>query len=681
MTRVASRHYNAAERSRPAVLLVGLIFAVVGLLLWSAAHNSVTAEWGTNIYVPNAVGYLAASLFVAAAGLISVGMVIGGRLRAVVAVDHSEETAPDDADTAKTASEQTKRPALALPRFRLAPEWLAGWPQVLASIMMGATAMAAVIAAWGVDDEMVLSPLAQQMFGGLLILCAFPFLVLERVYANTRPDVLPDAPQIERLLRVPLVTFVGIGLTSVLLSVGFEWPSVIERAIAILLGLVSLELVLRGAAIVFVPFAPIDTRRSVADSTVASLLRLTPPSFATVGTAVKRQFGIDLSRSWALAFVRRAALPIGLGMAFFAWCMTGVTALGLNERAVYERFGAPVAIFGPGLHVHLPWPLGIMRSVELGVVHEVPIVFSPLGEQRSRVDKFEQIRQEVGVEDAAPASADRLWDASHPSEASYLIASESQGKQSFQIVNIDLRVVYRVGLSEAAAKDAAYAIAEPEALIRAIAGQLLVSYFAHNTLLDVLGQSRERFSNDFRGELQDRLQGLSTGIEVIAVVVEAIHPPPAAANAYHNVQAAEIAAHSQISLRRADAIGETKSAQQAATEYRNRALASAAELVDRARGESVLFKGDREAYHRDGRTFLFERWLDRLSSNLPKSSFIVLDHRLKGLTAPTIDLRNFDQPGAAYQTVPAGPSTSSSTKPSTSASQGSQSRPEEDGGD
>ena len=361
--------------------------------------------------------------------------------------------------------------------------------------------------------------------------------------------------------------------------------------------------------------------------------------------------------------------------------MTGVTALGLNERAVYERFGAPVAVFGPGLHVHLPWPLGIMRSVELGVVHEIPIVFAPPSEPRSRADAVDQIHQEeADIEGVAPASADRLWDASHPSEASYLIASELQGKQSFQIVNIDLRVVYRVGLSEAAARDAAYSIADPEALIRAIAGQLLVRYFAHNTLLNVLGQSRERFTNDFRGELQQSLQGLSTGIDVIAVVVEAIHPPPDAANAYHNVQAAEILAQSQISLRRASAISDVKSAEQAATEGRNRALAAAAELVDRAQAESVLFQGDRQAYHQDGRAFLFERWLDRLSSSLPRASFIVLDHRLKGVTAPTIDLRSFDMPGAAYRSNPASP-TSSSTKPSTSSPPGSGGRPEEDGGD
>jgi regulator of protease activity HflC (stomatin/prohibitin superfamily) len=631
-----------ASRHRVKSLVIGSIIAMIGLL----------AEWGLGVYFPRAVGYLAASLFIAAAGLISTGLVMHGRTRAKSDAADLNQSLPDLVDPPLTRSDALQRPKRVLARrFRGSLEWLGEWPQVVATILLGAVAMLAVIATWTSDDQGALPLQAQQVFGGLLIVLAFPFLVLERIYANTAPEVLSDAPQLERLLRVPLVSFLGLGITSVLLSFGFEWPSTVERAMAVLIGLVSLELVLRGVAAAFLPIAPIGQRRSCADSTIASLLRLTPPTLATFGTAVKRQLGIDLSRSWALAFVRRAALPVGLGMAVIAWCLTGVTALGLDERAVYERFGAPAAILGPGLHIHLPWPLGVLRPVELGVVHELPLIFSPNG----RAANANRAALVTGVEDIPPVSADRLWDTSHPGEASYLIASESQGKQSFQIVNIDLRIVYRVGLSNAAAVEAAYAVADPEALLRAIAGRLLVRYFAHNTLLDVLVQSRERFAIDFRDELQDGLQGLSTGIEVIAVIIEAIHPPPGAANAYHSVQAAEILARSQIALRQADAIAVIKSAQQTGTGDRNNALAAAAELANQARAESVLFDADRRAYNQDGRAFLLERWLQHLRGALKKSGLVVIDHRLKGPAAPTIDLRSFNLPGAAGSVSPAPP--------------------------
>jgi hypothetical protein len=136
------------------------------------------------------------------------------------------------------------------------------------------------------------------------------------------------------------------------------------------------------------------------------------------------------------------------------------------------------------------------------------------------------------------------------------------------------------------------------------------------------------------------------------VIVEAIHPPAGAANAYHNVQAAEIVAQSQISLRRAGAIETLQTAEQSATTIRARAVAAAAERVDQAQAASVLFAGDQRAYDLGQQVFLFERWLDRLGASLPKSSFVLIDHRLTGAASPTIDLRNFAPPAATDSDEP-----------------------------
>jgi regulator of protease activity HflC (stomatin/prohibitin superfamily) len=289
--------------------------------------------------------------------------------------------------------------------------------------------------------------------------------------------------------------------------------------------------------------------------------------------------------------------------------------------------------------------MGIMRPVELGVIHDIPIAVPPTGETGQAVRQsvgVDQQQRVAGAEGAPPTAADRLWDASHPSEQSYLISSEANGQQTFQIADADLRVVYRVGLTDADALNAAYRVADPETLIKAATGQLLVRYFARYTLPDVLGQSRDAFTKDFRTALQDQLDKLSSGIEAISVVVEAIHPPAGAASAYHNVQAAEILANSQIAVQRASAIHSIKSAQQGAMEDRNKATAAAAELVTQARSESTLFDADRQARTRNGEAFLFERRSERLASGLAKSEAIVVDHRLRGQNGPVIDLRSPD---------------------------------------
>jgi regulator of protease activity HflC (stomatin/prohibitin superfamily) len=645
-------HFNNAGRYRFILVITGSILAGLGFFLICAVLAGVSNWWFQKLPVPKVFGYLGSALLIPASGFLSAGMLAAARHRRL-AVELCEGTEiADIADPLGAGFNRRRAQWLAVWQWRLArPEAqeLAGWPQVLVTIALALSAMLGVIAVWRVASGPALGASMQQVVGGLFLVGAFPLLVLERIYANISVRVLPEALRLDRLLRAPLAACVGFGIAMVLLSVGFAWPLQLASGIAAVIFLVSAELVFRGFAMFFMPFAPLAERRSVADSSIAGLLHFGIPSFTSLDAVVQRQFGIDLSRSWALAFVRRAFFPVAAALGVAAWCVTGVTALGFDERAVYERLGLPVAVLGPGLHFHLPWPLGVMRRVELGVVHEIPIVFpSPSDATRPRrpSDAIDPTRQATAAEGPAPASADRLWDASHPWEASYLIASETRGQQGFQVVAIDLRVAYRVGLSSEAAKEAVYRIEDPEALIRGIAGRFLVQYFARYTLLDVLGQSRETFTGEFRLALQDELDRLSTGIEAIAVIVEAIHPPPGAAQAYHAVQAAEILANSQIALKRGDAIRRIKSAEQAALQERDAALAAASELLRQAQSERVLFEADRQGYRRNGQAFLLERRFDRLRKGLANSKLLIIDRHFNSQDTPSIDLRRFGLPSA-----------------------------------
>jgi regulator of protease activity HflC (stomatin/prohibitin superfamily) len=662
--------FNSARRYVAPLLVTGGIFAAIGLWLIGAVSARVWFHWLPDLISLPALAYVGAALLVPAGGFLSAGIVTFVRARLLDANPQSR-TQPtvstrtrgerrDPADHRGLRRHQPRaagaaqgegsverlKQLLAHVRALLAQRetFVAEWPPALVVLLLGLLAAGGIFVGWWSSAQTAVDPTIRQVLGGTLVVAAFPLLVLERSYADLSVEMLPEAPQLERLLRVPLTACLGLGISMVMVSLGFGWGFWIERGTTLLIFITALELLLRSLAMCFIPFAPIERLRTVADSSVAGLLRLSVPDFQAFNVAVRKQIGIDLSRSWALAFIRRASMPIVVGLALMAWGVTGITALGLNQRAVYERFGSPVAVLGPGLHVHLPWPMGVMHGLELGVVHDIPIAISPTGDptQFSQPSAgVDQQPQLVGAEAPAPPSADRLWNASHLSEQTYLIASEASGQQSFQVADADLRVVYRVGLSDAAALDFAYRVADPEVFIRAAAGQLLVRHFSRHTLLDVLGQSRETFANEFRTALQDQLDRMSSGIEVIAVVIEAIHPPPGAAVAYHSVQAAEIFANVEIALQRAEAIRAAKTAEQAAMQERNRAIAGATELRDRANSESVLFNADRKAWQRDNQAFLQERRFERLVSGLAKSELIVVDHRLNGKNAPTIDLRNF----------------------------------------
>src|SRR6516225_1734881 len=74
--------------------------------------------------------------------------------------------------------------------------------------------------------------------GGVFVMLAFPILVLERTCANTDPKVLPEASQLQWLLRVPLATVLGLGVGIILLRAGFGWPVWIEQLLAALILLI-----------------------------------------------------------------------------------------------------------------------------------------------------------------------------------------------------------------------------------------------------------------------------------------------------------------------------------------------------------------------------------------------------------------------------------------------------------
>jgi len=444
-----------------------------------------------------------------------------------------------------------------------------------------------------------------------------------------------------------LINLLLFALSSLLRWLTLPYFGLLERSALLLTGLVAAEIFLRNAAYLFMPLPLLETRGALGGSLIAALLQFRKPSLNAMSATVSQHFGIDLSRSWALGFVREAAVPSFIGLLIAGWLLTGITALDLSQRAVYEAFGQPQAVFRPGLHVHLPWPFGRLKSVEYGVVREIPIVFpaESAAVADGSVTEFSAGTLPATIEGPPPQSADRLWDASHPSEASYLVASNRNGQETFEVVNIDLQILYRIGLSDQAAMNASYNVQSPESLIRVAAGRMLARYFARYTIPDVLGQNRERFIREFQQELQGRLNALSSGLDVIGVVIEAIHPPADAASAYQEVQAAGIRSQTQVATAKGDASATVIRSRAQATVMRDDASAAGTETVDQATVDTALFAGDVAAYHKDGAAFLFERRLSAIGKAIkPETPVTILDSHIAPAQMPTLDLR---PPGAA----------------------------------
>jgi regulator of protease activity HflC (stomatin/prohibitin superfamily) len=504
--------------------------------------------------------------------------------------------------------------------------WLGGW-SVLVVLAVGQV--------WNLALPAAAVGLSATVGAALMLLLGFGLLVLERQLAQESPAQWPEAGSLAQLARVAIISLVLGALCLLFASDASVWPVRLAVLIGILPGVVAIELLLRAVLSVFSPRREQLEPTLLARSFVADMLRWPPQPLLALQHELHNRFGIDLRQIWAFSYMRRAFLPVLALVAAVGWLLTGVHEIPLQGRGIYERFGKPVQVFGPGLHAGLPWPLGRVLNVENGVVHELA----------TSVGDAPAPTQAEPAEGPAPMAANRLWDASHVNDKSQVIASSRGDQQSFQIVNMDVRFVYRIGLRDQDALAATYNNADVPTLIRSTASRILVHDFASRTLDGLLGADRVGLGEEIGRAVQGDLQKLDSGVEILATVVEAIHPPAGAANAYHGVQAAQIGAQALISRERGAAAEASNQAQLQASLARDQASASAREINATAQAADLKFKAEQKAYASAGQAFVLEQYLNQLSLGLNKAKLLILDHRLGGSSnAPTIDLRTFTLP-------------------------------------
>lgn len=504
--------------------------------------------------------------------------------------------------------------------------WLAGWALLV---------LLSIDSVWNLALPAAAMGLSATVGAALALLLAFGLLVLERQLAQEHPAQWPEAGALAQLTRVAIIGLVLGALCLLFAGENAVWPARVAVLIGILPGLVAIELLVRAVLSIFSPRRERLEPTLLARSFVADMLRWPPQPLLALQHELHNRFGIDLRQIWAFSYMRRAFLPVLALVAAVGWLLTGIHEIPLQGRGIYERFGKPVQVFGPGLHTGLPWPLGRVLIVENGVVHELA---TSVGENPAPL-------QADPAEGPAPITANRLWDASHVNDKSQVIASSRGEQQSFQIVNMDVRFVYRIGLTDQAALAATYNSADVPTLIRSTASRILVHDFASRTLDGLLGQDRVGLGEEIGRAVQSDLQKLDSGVEVLATVVEAIHPPAGAANAYHSVQAAQIGAQALISRERGAAAEASNQAQLQASLARDQASANARETSATAQAADLRFRAEQKAFASAGQAFVLEQYLGQLSQGLSKAKLLILDHRLGGSSnAPTIDLRTFSLP-------------------------------------
>ncbi len=633
---------STAERRLPLLTISAAVALAVAGLAPAAAAIWPNAEVRTFLGL---IGSIAAST---GGAVLALRLVEGARSRVAAALDIRTQAVSSQSDSKPTAAIGLLTGAGTDHDLRVAGETrrlglIATWGQ--AAVMFPLAVLAVAVPWW-------LRPVSASANDGELsvaivaVIIAFPLLIIERRLHTIAPERLREARPLARLLRLGVWTLVVGGAATACRALDIEFAAYGQWAVLGLVTAVAAELALRALATPFLPVTRAVEARALGDSALTALL-LTRGEGTAFGHGLKERFGIDLTQSWAMRFLKRAALPLGGVLLVIAWLVSGLTTLGTGERGVYERFGAPQSVLQPGLHAHLPWPFGRVRRVEFGQVHEQPLVEAiTTADVDQTLDPLAAVALTPDVD--TPASFDRLWDKRHGSDATYLVPGASTSGTSvglgratvgYQLLNSDVRVLWRVGLSDDAARDAVYQVVAADTLVRSEAMRLLQRTFATRSLAGLIGEDRDLLTTDLRTSLQSRLDGFRAGIDITAVVIDAIHPPRAAVPAYHGVQAAEIGAKTDIARAKGQAAAVLADAQRDAIERLAKGTAIATEATAGARADVVRFSADRAAFDAAPTALRLERWLQAIGRSLKQAQVTVVDHRLPIDGGPLIDLR------------------------------------------
>ncbi|MEF2144130.1 MAG: FtsH protease activity modulator HflK [Desulfovibrionaceae bacterium] len=188
------------------------------------------------------------------------------------------------------------------------------------------------------------------------------------------------------------------------------------------------------------------------------------------------------------------------------WLLTGIFIVGPAERGVVKRFGAFQRETGPGLHYHMPFPFESVMTLNVDQVRRIEIGFRSAARERD----FEQGQtRSVG------------------NESLMLTGDEN-------IVDVQFSVQYQV----AEARSYLFNVDGPDLTVKAAAEAAMREIIGKNRIDSALTTDKQRIMNDTQELMQDILDMYKTGIIVVNLQMQNVHPPSEVIDAFKDVVSA-----------------------------------------------------------------------------------------------------------------------------------------------
>jgi regulator of protease activity HflC (stomatin/prohibitin superfamily) len=323
-------------------------------------------------------------------------------------------------------------------------------------------------------------------------------------------------------------------------------------------------------------------------------------------------FSLKLPEMWMWPALRGQIPSLSMVALLFAWFSSAFHEVGVGKSGVRQTFGNWGAqVLGPGFHISLPWPLGMVRQVDTGKIHETVLGF--------RADPGKPI----------------LWERAHYDEEEMSLVGGGD-----DLLSISVPIHYRI------ADPAAYllGVADSQRLVRDVGSRILLGLTIRRSAAEVMTHERENIRRDFHTALQAELDQDQSGIRVEEVCLRDVHPPVQVAPQFQEVLAAmedkEATIHDGESYRR-DFTARSRSD---AFSLVVNAKAGAANRLHRVHGEVTRFNFRRAAWSHSPPLFELREGFRVFDDALADTKKAIFDERIRSSMTTQIDLRKVLNP-------------------------------------
>ena len=302
--------------------------------------------------------------------------------------------------------------------------------------------------------------------------------------------------------------------------------------------------------------------------------------------------GITLRSLWSIKYIRDITPAIIFMIAALLWISTCIIQVETNQQAAVYRIGnLQEKILKPGLHLTLPYPFDKVEIYDTENVNKTTIGYK------------------------ATENADNIWTEGHEGEEYKLLLGGGD-----EVVSINLRLEYKIS----DLKQYLTTATSPESMMQALAYELVTDQTIATDLSSLMSADRDAFSENFQKELSKMMEEKKLGLEVVAVVLESIHPPVEIAWVYQELISAGINAEKYLVNAQDVAAVTIAQAETTHDTTVGGAQVSYEEKVAAAKASITEFMASVEAYNASSDAYKYQKYLAAVRKAYGNANLVIL---------------------------------------------------------